>query len=314
MRTLAPYAFVSCALVAGCGAADPCDGHSGACLSLRVEDRGGVGALDQLAIHVEGAAMLDGRTPGTPGAPVALPIATAIYLPAASGAVDVSVVGLRAGAGVGQGAVAAAIRPGAHVAVTVELQAIAPGGGADFALGDDLAGGGGSSDLATLDLAGVQPRYVFLLGMHSTTLGLQSGLDSECTAAAAQAGLPATPYKAVIAYPTSNPRDAIALGAGRSIVLPDGTAVATDATFFAMSHLAGIDELANGQVVSGCVFTDFNPNGDRIAAAAGDCGGWTGDVNDVAYVGDAMASDLNWNFANTPSCNGLSCYLYCIQQ
>jgi hypothetical protein len=281
MRALAPCALVACALAAGCGAADPCDGHAGACLSLRVEDHGGVGALDQLAIRLDGAAMLDGRTPGTPGGAVTLPIATAIFLPPATGAVDVSVVGLRAGAGVGQGAAAAAIRPGAHVTVTVELQAIAPGGGDDLALGGDLAGGGGG-DLAAADLSGPQPRYVFLLPMHTSALGLQSGLDSECTSAALNGGLPGTQYKAVIAYPTSNPRDAITLGAGRSIVLPDGTPIATDATFFTMSHLAGINELANGQLATGCVFTDFNPNGDRIAAAAGDCSGWTGDVNGVA--------------------------------
>ena len=308
-------ALAACALAGGCGGADPCDGHSGACLSLRVEDRGGVGALDQLAIRLDGAATLDGRTPGTPGGAVKLPVATAIYLPPATGAVDVSVVGLRAGAGVGAGEAMAAIRPGAHVAVVVGLQASGVGGREDLALGGgDLAGVGGGADLASPDLAGPQPRYVFLVGMHTSALGLESSLDDECTNAALAAGLPASPYKVVIAYPTSNPRDAITLGAGRSILLPDGTPIATDATFFAMTHLAGINELATGQVANGCVFTDFNPNGDRINAAAGDCGGWSGDTSGVAYVGDSAASDLNWNFAGTPSCNGLSCYLYCIQQ
>ncbi|MGZ3428816.1 MAG: hypothetical protein ACXVCV_19315, partial [Polyangia bacterium] len=107
MRALA-FAF-ACLALAGCGASDPCDGHSGACLALRVEDRGGVGAVDQLAIQLSGAAQLDGRTPTTAGAARTLPIATAIFLPAASGAVDIAVVGLRAGLTVGHGAAAAAI-------------------------------------------------------------------------------------------------------------------------------------------------------------------------------------------------------------
>jgi hypothetical protein len=310
MRTL-----VLCLALAGCGASDPCAGHSGACLSLRVEDRGGVGTLDQLAIQLSGAAQLDGRTPTTAGSAVKLPVTTAIFLPAASGDVDISVVALRGGLGVGQGTTTAAIRPGAHVAATIALDALG-GGVVDLAVGADLAhgDGGGVVDLASADLSGTQPRYIFLLPQHSGNLGAQSGLDTECTTSATTAGLPATTYRAVIAYPTVSPRDVIVLGAGRAIVLPDGTPVATDATFFAQSHAGPINELANGQVAAGCVFTDFNPNGDRINAAAGDCGGWTGLTTDVAYVGDSTKSDLNWNFADTPSCNGVSCYLYCIQQ
>jgi hypothetical protein len=206
------------------------------------------------------------------------------------------------------------IRPGAHVAARVELAAIGVGGGADLAVGDDLASAAGGADLAAPDLAGLQPRYVFLLGQHTSALGLESGLDGECAGAATAAGLPSASYKVVIAYPTSSPRMALDLTAGRDILLPSGTKVATDATFFAQSHLAPIDELATGQLANGCVFTDFNPNGDRINATAGDCGGWTGDTSGVAYVGNSAMSDLNWNFAATPSCNGLSCYLYCIEQ
>lgn len=310
--------LLAAGFVAGCGAGDPCDGHDGACLSLRVEGQGAVGALDQLAIHLTGAAQLDGHTPGSPGKAVPLPIATAIFLPAATGSVDISVLGLRAGLAVGQGEVAASIRPGAHVTATVTLEGVTASVD-DLAVGDDLAlgdgGGGGSTDMATLDLAGKQPRYVFLLSLRGPNLGTMSGLDSECTSTAATAGLPATPYKAVIAYPTVSPHDVIDVSAGRDIVLPDGTAVATDATFFTSAHAGPIDELANGAAAVGCVFTDFNPNGDRINAAAGDCAGWSGGgASDVAYVGDSSATDINWNFHDTPSCVGLSCYLYCIQQ
>ena len=305
-------ALLSTLALVGCSASDPCDGHSGACLSLRVADRGGVGALDQLAVQLSGAAQLDGRTPTAPGAAVKLPIATAIFLPAASGTVDISVLGLRAGVPVGQGATAAAIRPGAHVLATLVLEAL--GGGADLALADDLTSVGGDADLAIGDLARLQPRYVFLLPPHASNLGAQSGLDNECTTTATAAGLPATSYRAVIAYPTVNPRAVINLTEGRAIVLPDGTPVTTDAMFFAQSHAGPINQLANGQVVAGCVFTDFNPNGDRISAAAGDCAGWTGVASEVAYVGDATKSDMSWSFATVSSCNALSCYLYCIQQ
>ena len=303
--------------LAGCGAADPCDGHGGACLTLRVENGGGVGVLDQLSIQLSGAATLDGRTPGAPGKSVTLPIATAIYLPAVSGDVDVSVVGLRAGAPVGQGAASISIRAGTHVHATVALATSGGGGGDDLAIagdgGGDL-GAGGPIDLARNDLAGTEPRYVFLLPQHPSNLGAESGLDGECATAATGAGLPATSYRAVIAYPTMSPRDTLVLGEGRDIVLPDGTKVATDSTFFAMTHLAPIDELADGTVADGCVFTDFNPNGDRIGASSGDCGGWTGLGTDVAYVGDSSKDDLNWNFTNTQPCDTASCYLYCIQQ
>jgi len=304
------------ALAAGCGTSDPCDGHDGACLALRVEGHG-VGALDQLAIHVAGAALLDGHTPGSPGAAVSLPVATAIYLPAATGSVAISVLGLRSGLAVGQGDAAASIRPGAHVTATVTLVGVA-GGGVDLAVGDDLAPGDGgsiSTDLATNDLAGKAVRYVFLLPPRGPNLGAESGLDTECTTTAAGAGLPATPYKAVIAYPTVSPHGNLDLSAGRDIVLPDGTAVADDASFFTSVHAGPIDELADGTAAVGCVYTDFNPNGDRINATAGDCAGWTGGTaSDVAYVGDSSATDINWNFHDTPSCTAVSCYLYCIQQ
>ncbi len=307
---------ILCVLLAGCGGADPCDGHAGACLALRVENGGGVGALDQLSIRLSGAAQLDGRTPSAPGAAVTLPVATAIYLPEATGAVDIGVVGLRGGTTVGQGAAVVSIRPSAHVAATVELGA-SMGGGGDLAIGDgsdDLANGG-STDLAHNDLAGLQPRYIFLLPPHTTNLGAESGLDSECATAAASAGLPATSYRAVIAYPTMSPRTTLDLTAGRDIVLPDGIEVATDSTFFATTHLSPIDELADGTVADGCVFADFTPDGDRLPATAGDCAGWTGGgSSDVAYVGDSSTAGSNWNFSSPMSCPGLSCYLYCIQQ
>ncbi|HEY2746303.1 MAG TPA: hypothetical protein VGL86_16830, partial [Polyangia bacterium] len=275
------------------------------------------GALDQLSIQLSGAAQLDGRTPSAPGAAVKLPIATAIYLPDASGAVDIGVVGLRFGAAVGQGGTTVSIRPSAHVAATVELVTAIGGGGDDLAIGDgssdDLANGG-STDLARNDLAGLLPRYVFLLPSQSSNLGAESGLDTQCTTAAATGGLPTTSYRAVISYPTMSPRTTLDLTAGRDIVRPDGTEVATDSTFLSMMHEAPIDELADGTVADGCVFADFGPSGDRIPANNGDCGGWTGDTSMSAYVGDSSKSDMNWSFSAPQSCSGLSCYVYCIQQ
>jgi len=87
--------------LAGCGspAGDPCDGQSGACVSLVVVSGAPtVTEIDQLEIRAEGAATLDGRTPPMPGGVVALPARTALLLDDAAGTVDVTVFGwLRGG-------------------------------------------------------------------------------------------------------------------------------------------------------------------------------------------------------------------------
>jgi hypothetical protein len=70
--------------IAGCAAEDPCAAHNGACLALRIEDHGGVLAIDQLLVTLTGAAHLNARTPDPPGALTSLPVAVAIFLPCAS--------------------------------------------------------------------------------------------------------------------------------------------------------------------------------------------------------------------------------------
>src|SRR3954462_13285939 len=68
-------------LLAGCGAADPCDGIEGTCLSATVE--GPVKMLDGLQITVDG---LPAPMKSTPGATFDLPVRLAIVVPASVGA------------------------------------------------------------------------------------------------------------------------------------------------------------------------------------------------------------------------------------
>jgi hypothetical protein len=310
--------------VAGCATADPCDGHSGTCVALRIEDGGGVGAVDQLAIRVSGAGQLDGRTPSQPGKAVPLPVVTALYLPAAGGRAAVTVDGRRGGSVVGQGAGALVVGPGVHGMLTVTLAPMGAGGDlgstldagvpADLAVADQSITDQGTLDLAGADLSGPK-RYVFLLPKRSTVLGSQAALDAQCHDAGKSAGLPGE-HRAVIAYPGVNPKDVLTLNEGKLIALPDGTIVATDSSFFAMSHLAPINELATGKSVgSGCVFTDFTFGGDRFSSTEGDCVGWTSsDASHVAYVGEVSAQDSHWSFTGTPpACKLLECYIYCIE-
>jgi hypothetical protein len=299
-------ALVLLLALAGCSASDPCDGHAGTCLSLRVEDRGGVGVVDQLAIRMTGVAQLDGTTPPTPRS-VRLPVATAIYLRDGGGRVDVTVRGLRAGAPVGLGQVTTMVPSHAHTAVVVGLWPLA---GADLGLVVDDAAVDAAATAPDLQ---PPPRHIFLLPAQSSNLGPRRGLDDECTSAATSAGLPSQ-YRAVISYPGANPREQLALSGNRPIVLPSGSPVATDGTFFGLTHLGPINQMADGTTATGCVFTDFNYNGDRIMATEGDCGGWTGNATATAYVGEAASSDMHWSFAGTASCNKLQCFVYCLEQ
>jgi hypothetical protein len=310
--------------LSGCGAVDPCDGHGGGCLSLRIENGGGVSAVDQLAIRLSGAARLDGSTPSAPRQSVTLPVATAIYLPdSAAGSVDVTVRGLRAGKLVGLGAAVATVAPRTHTTLTVTLAPPATIVADLGELSDGLPATDALDALFPVDAHDaappppdllLPPRYVFVLPVQSSALPAESVLDTMCTDAASAAQLPSR-YRALIAYPNVNPRDVLVLNQGRSIILPDSSPVATDASFFSTTHLGPIDETAGRQKVSGCVFTDFNYNGDRISAAQGDCNGWTSNMSgSVAYVGDVTRSDGQWSFASPSSCAALFCHVYCIQQ
>jgi hypothetical protein len=315
-------------LAAGCADHDLCAGHDGTCIGLVVN---GQGIVDQLQIQMRGAAQLDGRTPEAAGAPHVLPVSTALFLPAVGGAVDLTVSGLLGGDLVGQAMATAVVRPGQHQNLQVTLAAVH----GDLAvadlpadLGADLAESADQSlpeadlsqpDLLQPDLVGFNPRYVFLLPARGSVLGTHAALDNDCTVEATSAGLPAVAYKAVIAYPPSDdPALYLSLAQHRVIIRPDGTQVATDDNFFSASgtHLAEIDELADGTVISaGCAYTNFGFTGLRINSPS-DCVGWTDNGSGVAgTTGDIKSIDTHWSF-QTPilTCDQLMCHVYCIQQ
>jgi hypothetical protein len=319
-------------LLAGCADHDLCAGHDGTCIGLVAY---GPGNVDQLHIQMSGAARLDGRTPDPPGAARALPVSTALFLPPAGGLVDITVDGLLSGNVVGAGLVEGVVRPGEHLNVRVTLvpPAVVDLGpdlrGEDLAVAADLSSPDlsqpdllmSSPDLLQPDLIGFNPRYVFLLPARSSLLGAHAGIDNDCLVAAAAAGLPGASYLSMIAYPPADdPASTITLGQGRPIIKPDGTQVSDDADFFSgtVDHLAPIDELADGTIVTtGCAYTNFGRTGSRISSPS-DCAGWSDNTSaSFGTVGDVKASDAHWTFRSANpivGCDVLSCGVYCIQQ
>ncbi len=215
-------------LVAGCGGAatDPCSGRDGTCLGVHVQGSGAIAQVDQIAIDLAGAVTFDGRTPSAPGDAIDLPVVAAVFLPSASGRVDVAVTGFLHGGAVGSGAAATDIAPGAHAQVTVVLAAGAPidaaardladaaapppdaaatDGGADLATADAPTQDLSTADLSTADLStpdlsmpdlsmpdlskpdlAPPPRLLFTLPAHNAALGTLPALDQQCTLAATQ--------------------------------------------------------------------------------------------------------------------------------
>jgi hypothetical protein len=143
-----------------------------------------------------------------------------------------------------------------------------------------------------------------------------SALDAECSTAAQAAAIPGSlSYRAIIAYPSESASTHITLGAGRTIVLPDGTPVSTDATFWGVMHAAGIDQLADGTRVTGCVFTNFGAVGSTLAITT-DCGDWTSTTaGEVGNTGDCSATNGQWAYQFPAiDCATARCHVYCIEQ
>jgi hypothetical protein len=334
-------------LAAGCGASDPCAGHDGTCIALTVD---GPGQVDQLAVHLSGAAALDAVTPPDgPAAPRALPVETAIYLPPVTGRVTVDAVGLRAGGAVGEGSGVVDLTPGAHAALSIALGAALADGAAppDLASAIDSAGAidqANATDLATpidratpvdqatsidqatavdqasaIDLAEPPdlvppPRLVFLAPARAGDFGDLAGADTACMAATAGTAWQGRTFRALLADTGGTaPASRIDLTAGRTIVLPDGQPVATDATFFANSHLRAIAETIDGAVTGiGCAWTNFLPDGSLANQA--DCGAWSTQANLSGAFGRTGNTDAQWASAGGSSSCATLCHLYCIEQ
>ena len=166
------------------------------------------------------------------------------------------------------------------------------------------------------DLTPPGHRLAFLLPAGKGNLGGIFGLDARCTTEANihfHFGI----FAAVIAFPGLSARDHVKLSGNRDIVLPDGTAVATDATFFSAQHLAAIDQFADGTTPAmgdgACVWTNTNDDGSR--ATTDDCKGWTkSGKGEQGNVSDPFAANADWGDpVNQAGCD-TDCFLYCIQQ
>jgi hypothetical protein len=323
--------YVVVLALVGCSGGDPCTDHDGACLALRVT---GAGAVDQLHVVISGQAELDGRTPPVPGAAHALPVRIAVFLPDPGGGLVVGVGGFLRGALVGEGVATVNVPPRAHRSVEIALSApmsadlavpldlavadlAAPDLAAsdlagDLGARDDLSAADALPDLRFVDQVMAPPRHVFVMATLDGALGTLQSLDDNCTSLAAGV-LSGTSYRAVIAYPGVDAFSHVTLNAGRAIALPDGTAVATDSTFFTITHQHGIDQLADTTpVVASCVWTQMGPGGARINAP--DCTGWTSTSSLMsAVVGNTGSSDVAWATSGTMTCDQ-SCYVYCIEQ
>jgi hypothetical protein len=132
------------ALLAGCGGAgDPCADVAGACLTVQVSSST-VDEIDQLELDIlYGDRHATASTQGDGGGVVGLPLATAIALDDATGALDVGVVaaGKLSGVVLGTGAGRATLAPGAHATISIRLAPIDDCvAGSFYCGGDRLAG------------------------------------------------------------------------------------------------------------------------------------------------------------------------------
>ena len=166
-----------------------------------------------------------------------------------------------------------------------------------------------------MDLAGTGPRRVFLLAAQPPVLGTLAHLDTSCNTEAQAASLGGS-FLALIAYPSPSPEPHVryAPRSGRLVVLPSGTQVATDDTFFTISHLHAIDQMADGTpVASGCAWTWFDPNGYALNTTS-NCMSWTSaDSSQFGAYGDVTGSDVSWCLSNVSSCDSVVCYVYCVE-
>lgn len=235
---------------------------------------------------VDGAAARDLTAPG-----IDLPAARRDALTEDAGVSDLAATDAGAAdAGIGDGAISASDQA---------LDLLAPGGD-------------GPRDLAiAADLVPPPPRRIFAAPRHHGDFGGVDGAHLYCQQAAKAAALGGT-YRAILGSPGGSPIADLMLAGERAILRPDGVTVATDATFWAMSHLAAIDRLADGKVVdASCAWTGFGANGVSSNAT---CGGWTkSGGGETGQVGSPDLANVKWFLDRVPGCNS-ECHVYCIER
>ncbi len=290
MRQFAWFAL----LAVGCY--DPCFGHGGTCIGLTVT--GNLGPIDQLGITVTAA---EQKTPPLPQEH-SLPVTTALYLKDdVTGMVDVKVTAYHSGSPVGQGHSVVPVTPGQHIPVTIAVVGAIP---AD----------GGALDSGALD-AGVDAslptnRYVFLTGPFKG--GGVPGLIAlavRCTSEGQTLRKSGT-FKSLLGR--TNSGNQTVAQEGRTIVLPSGSLVATDSTFFSDNHQSAINQTADKNPVTACVWTNFKTNGE-VTPATPSCLNWmSSDSNVQGSAGSGTAKDSTWAVGGQPFCSN-QCYVLCIE-
>lgn len=134
------------ATLAGCGAPDPCDAVSGACLAVYVDRSPMISSIDLLDLDLTFGAHTGHSILGAPNGPVlALPAVTSIALPtldASPEPITLSAVAHLGARVIGVARTSTTLTTGEHGAVHLALQAVSGDclGGGLYCGGDKLAG------------------------------------------------------------------------------------------------------------------------------------------------------------------------------
>jgi hypothetical protein len=157
------------------------------------------------------------------------------------------------------------------------------------------------------------PRYIFIDPIHQSGsfCGI-TGANALCQSAA-NGHLPGT-YVAILNTVLVPANAVFPTISGRLIVEPDGTPIATDDTFWAMTHANPIQETATGANVAGdMVWTGYDWTGNAPNSCGEyDCTGWNNPCS-LGAMGIAGDNSTNWAYSGPPQSCTLQGDLYCIE-
>ncbi len=158
-------AALSCLLFAACSTTDPCDGHTGGCISARIE--GSATGLDQLRITLDALSLESVLSP-EPASAFSLPVRVGIGLPAAApSSFHVTIDGLAGGAIVASTGPSEVTLPASgRAAFTFSLEA----GTGDAGAGRQDAASDGGGDMSN-PFVGVTPSTQTFVPVKSGMMG-----------------------------------------------------------------------------------------------------------------------------------------------
>jgi hypothetical protein len=309
-------ALLACA---GCDPGSSCDGHDGTCVEVTVHSRT-LAEVAQLGFTVGPPIATATTFTDYQAESRAFPVLALLYLPPGPpGTVSIEIVALDGGKTVGRGVFSVEIpRIGAHLSAIANVERIdLPPDDVDVDVDVGAVSTDSGVDLGMLDAAPDQavstsPRRVFLAGPFAGNFAVSKSGDERCRDAWLGASGREDLAVALLGGGTA-PHDhaAIVDGSTRPVLMPSGTMVSTEATFFSGSHAHAIDELADGtSVVPSCTWTAFGVAGTFGSQPT--CAGWMSAAGNVlGGTGSTSALDGTWAEQSTAMCSG-SCYLYCL--